>query len=150
MIFNKSHFCCISAWKKWLLMQHIRGMPFDLKNTNFYGLLSKAFVTIDHEILIQIIDLSWIIDKSYTRKQYVAFEFLESTKLEISFGVPKSSIYWAPFFLIYIRGCRRQCHSFCENSFKPVHWGTLLLFMCSWITNKRHKRAFRCFRYGAR
>ena len=36
MIFNKSHFCCISSWKK-LLMQHIRGMPFDLKNTDFYG-----------------------------------------------------------------------------------------------------------------
>lgn len=72
--------------------------------------LSKAFDTIDHDILIyklkrygiQGIALSWIVDYLSNRKQYVAFKSSESTKSKISCGVPQGSILGPLLFLIYI------------------------------------------------
>ena len=72
--------------------------------------LSKAFDTIDHDILlyklnkygIRGIVLSWI--KSYlsNRQQFVSIDKVESSLLNIKCGVPQGSILGPLLFVIYI------------------------------------------------
>ena len=81
--------------------EHIIGVFMDL---------SKAFDTIDHDILIyklkrygiQGIALSWIRDYLTNRKQYVLFQSSESPKSNVLCGVPQGSILGPLSFLIYI------------------------------------------------
>ena len=81
--------------------EHIIGVLMDL---------SKAFDTIDHDILIyklkrygiQGIALSWIRDYLTNRKQYVLFQSSESPKSNVLCGVPQGSILGPLLFLIYI------------------------------------------------
>ena len=72
--------------------------------------LSKAFDTLDHEILINKlkhygirgIALNWFQDYLTGRQQYVSIDGINSTKLKISCGVPQGSILGPLLFLIYI------------------------------------------------
>ena len=71
--------------------------------------LSKAFDTIDHDILIYKLKrygvrglaLSWIIDYLSNRKQYVLFKSSKSHNSNIICGVPQGSILGPLLFLIY-------------------------------------------------
>ena len=77
---------------------------------NIYMDLSKAFDTIDHDILIQkldyygIKDTSLMLIKDYLtdRQQYVELDDHKSTMLSISTGVPQGSILGPILFIIYI------------------------------------------------
>ena len=72
--------------------------------------LSKAFDTLDHEIIfanlehygIRDVALRWI--KSYfsCRQQFVQFNEASSTKQTIKCGVPQGSILGPIFFILYI------------------------------------------------
>jgi len=72
--------------------------------------LSKAFDTINHEILINKLhnygirgtSLSWFKDYLKNRKQYVVYESEKSQELNITCGVPQGSILGPLLFILYI------------------------------------------------
>ena len=72
--------------------------------------LSKAFDTLDHQILLQKlhyygihdIQLKWFESYLTQRTQYVVVNDVESTHQEIKTGVPQGSVLGPLLFLIYI------------------------------------------------
>jgi len=72
--------------------------------------LSKAFDTINHEILINKLhnygirgtSLAWFKDYLKNRKQYVVYESEKSQELNITCGVPQGSILGPLLFILYI------------------------------------------------
>ena len=82
--------------------------------------LSKAFDTLDHNILLKKLkhygikdtELKWI--KSYltNRTQYVSFDGIHSSMLPITTGVPQGSILGPLLFIIYMNDIHRACKHF--------------------------------------
>jgi hypothetical protein len=102
-------------------------VSFDLENKNnsiaIYMDLSKAFDTLDHDILLSKLhyygiegsSLDWF--KSYlsNRKQYVDINDATSSHATISTGVPQGSILGPLLFIIYINDIPAS-----SNYFKPI------------------------------
>lgn len=90
---------------------------------NIYLDLSKAFDTLDHQILLNkfkyygVQNMSLNLLNSYlcNRQQYVVFNDVYSDFKPISTGVPQGSILGPLFFIIYLNDLSRVC-----NMFKPV------------------------------
>lgn len=86
---------------------------------------SKAFDTVDHEILlnkltklgIRDFSLQWIRSYLFNRKQYVSINGSDSPLLPITVGVPQGSILGPLLFLIYINDMSK-----CSNVLSFVHF----------------------------
>ena len=71
---------------------------------------SKAFDTVNHDILlqklslygIQDIALAWFKDYLYNRTQYVTYNSIKSIKQRMTCGVPLGSILGPLLFLLYV------------------------------------------------
>ena len=87
--------------------------------------LSKAFDTLDHQILIQKLKyygiknktLNWLTSYLTNRKQYVQFNNTQSTFCQISTGVPQGSILGPLLFIIYIND-----FAYVSNFFRSIHY----------------------------
>ena len=87
--------------------------------------LSKAFDTLDHQILIQKLKyygiknktLNWLTSYLTNRKQYVQFNNTQSTLCQISTGVPQGSILGPLLFIIYIND-----FAYVSNFFRSIHY----------------------------
>jgi hypothetical protein len=87
---------------------------------NIYLDLSKAFDTLDHEILIQKLSHYGIQDSSLrllnnyltNRKQYVQFNDVNSDLLTIETGVPQGSILGPLLFIVYLNDLAEACKIF--------------------------------------
>ena len=72
--------------------------------------LSKAFDTIDHQILLNKLSyygikntaLKWFTNYLFARSQYVEINSQKSSKIKISTGIPQGSILGPLLFIIYI------------------------------------------------
>ena len=90
---------------------------------NIYLDLSKAFDTLDHNILIKKLEhygvhghsLQLLHSYLYHRQQYVVFNDKVSELLPITTGVPQGSILGPFLFIIYVNDLVNAC-----NIFKPV------------------------------
>ena len=90
--------------------------------------LSKAFDTLDHEILLKKLDHygirglanSWFRSYLENRRQYVELNNKKSTCLPLPTGVPQGSILGPLLFLIYINdlpsAAKLKCVSFADDS----------------------------------
>ena len=88
--------------------------PYDQVLSVFLD-LSKAFDTIDHQILfkklshygIDGVALCWFQSYLLNRKQFITLEGVDSERMDISVGVPQGSILGPLIFLIYINDAHR-------------------------------------------
>jgi hypothetical protein len=92
------------------------------KGENITGVFldfSKAFDTVDHNILISKLDhygirgnaLNWITSYLTQRKQYVQFDGAKSQYLNVKCGVPQGSILGPLLFVLYVNDMYMACKS---------------------------------------
>ena len=107
-----------------------------------YLVLSKAFDTINHEILLKKIKyygfadtpLKWFESYLHNRQQHVFFNGCYSTPKTLETGVPQGSILGPLLFLIYMNDLKEAC-----NRFFPILYADdtgLVSSLCSFRHDK--------------
>ena len=84
--------------------------------------LSKAFDTVDHQILLRKLEhygvrgisLQWFQNYLNDRKQYVQFKSENSETLNIDCGVPQGSVLGPLLFLVYVNDLN-NCLNYCKS-----------------------------------